>query len=177
MGRTRDGLCWAGIPGSGSRPEPCSKLVLQAHPLTSNAPTKCLSQKAETMGLVVVSDGGEVLLVHKLMPSINYQRSAGQWVWRCRSGAASVWSAPHAGGLCLDPAESTIITWTDPEMDSDLAISFQEKKGCAHVWWVPDKEAGCSVAPISDSPQHWAAAFPRGLQGTAADCSGGATSG
>lgn len=34
------------------------------------------------------------------------------------------------------PAESTIITWHDFELNSDVAISFQEQVGCEHIWWV-----------------------------------------
>jgi hypothetical protein len=33
-------------------------------------------------------------------------------------------------------AESTIITWHDFELNSDVAISFQEQIGCEHIWWV-----------------------------------------
>jgi len=31
-------------------------------------------------------------------------------------------------------AEDTIITWTDPELQTDIALSFQEAAGCNHVW-------------------------------------------
>lgn len=30
--------------------------------------------------------------------------------------------------------EDTIITWSDPETNSDAAVSFQEAAGCADVW-------------------------------------------
>ena len=28
----------------------------------------------------------------------------------------------------------TIISWTDPEVATDLALSFQESMGCAYIW-------------------------------------------
>jgi hypothetical protein len=31
-------------------------------------------------------------------------------------------------------AEDTIITWTDAELQTDIALSFQEAAGCNHVW-------------------------------------------
>ncbi len=31
-------------------------------------------------------------------------------------------------------AEDTIITWTDTELGTDIALSFQEAAGCNYVW-------------------------------------------
>ena len=31
-------------------------------------------------------------------------------------------------------AEDTIITWSDPEIGTDIALSFQEAVGCNHIW-------------------------------------------
>lgn len=31
-------------------------------------------------------------------------------------------------------AEDTIITWTDAELETDIALSFQEELGCNYVW-------------------------------------------
>ena len=30
----------------------------------------------------------------------------------------------------------TIISWTDPEVATDLALSFQETMGCTFIWYV-----------------------------------------
>ena len=31
-------------------------------------------------------------------------------------------------------AEATIINWHDPDISTDIAISFQEQSGCDHIW-------------------------------------------
>jgi len=31
-------------------------------------------------------------------------------------------------------AADTIISWTDPEVATDLALSFQETMGCSFIW-------------------------------------------
>jgi hypothetical protein len=31
-------------------------------------------------------------------------------------------------------AEVTIITWADKELNTDVAVSFQEAQGCATIW-------------------------------------------
>jgi hypothetical protein len=33
-------------------------------------------------------------------------------------------------------AEDTIITWSDPEIGTDIALSFQEAAGCDYIWCV-----------------------------------------
>lgn len=33
--------------------------------------------------------------------------------------------------LCAD---ETIITWTDPDIGTDVALSFQEGQGCNAIW-------------------------------------------
>ena len=59
------------------------------------------------MGLVVVSeDDQQPLLVHRICKEDIYQRQGGD----------------------------TIITWTDPDINTDIALSFQEAEGCNHIW-------------------------------------------
>ncbi len=41
---------------------------------------------------------------------------------------------PAALPLLPRHPETTIITWHDAEINSDVAISFQEQSGCEHVW-------------------------------------------
>jgi phenolic acid decarboxylase len=31
-------------------------------------------------------------------------------------------------------ADETIITWTDPDIGTDVALSFQEGQGCNAIW-------------------------------------------
>ncbi|KAG2450841.1 hypothetical protein HYH02_004675 [Chlamydomonas schloesseri] len=59
------------------------------------------------MGLVVISEeeNGKTLLVHQISREDIYTRS-----------------------------ETTIITWHDAEISTDVAISFQEQVGCEHIW-------------------------------------------
>ncbi|PNH02464.1 Serine/threonine-protein phosphatase 4 regulatory subunit 3, partial [Tetrabaena socialis] len=65
-------------------------------------------EQAHAMGLVVISEeeNGKTLLVHQISREDIYQRSG----------------------------ESTIITWHDAEVSTDVAISFQEQGGCDHIW-------------------------------------------
>ena len=69
------------------------------------------------MGLVVVSEeDARTLLVHKVSREDIYNRQG----------------------------EETIIMWSDPDIGTDIALSFQEATGCNAIWWVADR-AGCSV--------------------------------
>ncbi|GFR48535.1 hypothetical protein Agub_g10432 [Astrephomene gubernaculifera] len=65
-------------------------------------------EQAHAMGLVVISEeeNGKTLLVHQISREDIYTRSG----------------------------ESTIITWHDAEISTDVAISFQEQVGCDHIW-------------------------------------------
>jgi hypothetical protein len=51
-------------------------------------------------------------------------------------------------GVC---AEDTIITWSDPELGTDIALSFQEAVGCSYIWcaavcWAPGWQHAGSCA-------------------------------
>ncbi|GAX85578.1 hypothetical protein CEUSTIGMA_g12993.t1 [Chlamydomonas eustigma] len=65
-------------------------------------------EQAGSHGLVVISEEEEnkTLLVHKISKEDIYQRSG----------------------------ESTIINWHDPDISSDIAVSFQEQSGCDYIW-------------------------------------------
>ncbi|KAF5826045.1 hypothetical protein DUNSADRAFT_5231 [Dunaliella salina] len=65
-------------------------------------------EQADAMGLLILAEENQkTLLVHKIRPEDQmYQRGE----------------------------ESTIITWHDFELNSDVAISFQEQIGCEHIW-------------------------------------------
>lgn len=36
---------------------------------------------------------------------------------------------------CPVSADETIITWTDPDIGTDVALSFQEGQGCNAIWY------------------------------------------
>ncbi|CAI5463518.1 unnamed protein product [Closterium sp. Yama58-4] len=63
-------------------------------------------ERSDAIGLVVIDeeDNG-TLLVHCISADDIYQRQ-----------------------------EDTIISWTDPEVATDLALSFQESMGCSYIW-------------------------------------------
>jgi protein phosphatase-4 regulatory subunit 3 len=52
----------------------------------------------------------------------------------------------------------TIISWTDPEVSTDLALSFQETMGCNYIW-----EQVCSVQRQIQFPSVGLAEGPRQL--------------
>ncbi|KAG1672117.1 hypothetical protein FOA52_001704 [Chlamydomonas sp. UWO 241] len=65
-------------------------------------------EQADAHGLVVISEEGDgkPLLVHKISKDDIYQRTG----------------------------EATIINWHDPDVNTDIAISFQEQSGCDYIW-------------------------------------------
>uniref|UniRef100_A0A0D6QST3 Uncharacterized protein n=1 Tax=Araucaria cunninghamii TaxID=56994 RepID=A0A0D6QST3_ARACU len=69
-------------------------------------------ERSEAVGLVVIDEeDNETLLVHRIAAEDIYRRQ-----------------------------EETIIAWRDPEMGTELALSFQESMGCSFIW-----EQICSV--------------------------------
>lgn len=65
-------------------------------------------EQSDSMGLVVISedDPSRTLLVHKISRDDIYHRQG----------------------------EDTIISWSDPEVNTDIALSFQEAHGCNSIW-------------------------------------------
>ncbi|KAK9823072.1 hypothetical protein WJX81_007297 [Elliptochloris bilobata] len=65
-------------------------------------------EQSNSVGLVVISeeDMHRTLLIHRISLEDIYQRQG----------------------------EDTIITWSDPEIGTDIALSFQEAVGCNHIW-------------------------------------------
>lgn len=65
------------------------------------------SEETDTSSLVVVSEGdSRTLLSHRITRATSYQRQG----------------------------DDTIITWTDPDAGTDVALSFQEPRGCNAIW-------------------------------------------
>ncbi|CAI5527351.1 unnamed protein product [Closterium sp. Naga37s-1] len=63
-------------------------------------------ERSDAIGLVVIDEeDNATLLVHRISADDIYQRQ-----------------------------EDTIISWTDPEVATDLALSFQESMGCSYIW-------------------------------------------
>ncbi|XP_024373621.1 uncharacterized protein [Physcomitrium patens] len=63
-------------------------------------------ERSDAVGLVVIDEeDNQTLLVHRISADDIYRRQ-----------------------------EDTIISWTDPEVATDLALSFQETMGCTFIW-------------------------------------------
>ncbi|XP_019180538.1 PREDICTED: serine/threonine-protein phosphatase 4 regulatory subunit 3 isoform X2 [Ipomoea nil] len=63
-------------------------------------------ERSEEVGLLVVDEAdNETLLLHRISSDDIYRKQ-----------------------------EDTIISWRDPEYSTELALSFQETTGCAHIW-------------------------------------------
>ncbi|EFN53416.1 hypothetical protein CHLNCDRAFT_58505 [Chlorella variabilis] len=67
-----------------------------------------LMEGNSSVGLVVMGEGegARPLLIHRISKENQYQRQG----------------------------DDTIITWTDPEIGTDIALSFQEARGCNYIW-------------------------------------------
>uniref|UniRef100_A0A061R721 Protein phosphatase 4 regulatory subunit 3 n=1 Tax=Tetraselmis sp. GSL018 TaxID=582737 RepID=A0A061R721_9CHLO len=64
-------------------------------------------EQSDSVGLVVISEEDtRTLLIHRISREDIYQRQG----------------------------DDTIITWSDPEIGTEIALSFQEAQGCSHVW-------------------------------------------
>jgi protein phosphatase-4 regulatory subunit 3 len=64
-------------------------------------------EQSDSVGLVVIGEEDtRTLLIHRISREDIYQRQG----------------------------EDTIITWTDTELGTDIALSFQEAAGCNYVW-------------------------------------------
>lgn len=42
---------------------------------------------------------------------------------------------PTYQAVAVVHADETIITWTDPDIGTDVALSFQEGQGCNAIWY------------------------------------------
>lgn len=63
-------------------------------------------ERSDAVGLVVIDEeDNQTLLVHRISADDIYRRQ-----------------------------EDTIVSWTDPEVATDLALSFQETMGCTFIW-------------------------------------------
>ncbi|KAG6544232.1 hypothetical protein Mapa_014335 [Marchantia paleacea] len=63
-------------------------------------------ERSEAVGLVVIDEeNNQTLLIHRISADDIYRRQ-----------------------------EDTIISWTDPEVATDLALSFQETMSCSYIW-------------------------------------------
>lgn len=46
-------------------------------------------------------------------------------------------------------AEETIITWSDAEIGTDVALSFQEADGCNSVWYAAQRRLHTASRPLT----------------------------
>lgn len=53
----------------------------------------------------------------------------------------------HKGSvLIVLGADDTIITWSDPEVGTDIALSFQESVGCSFIWYAHQPRVNCETS-------------------------------
>jgi protein phosphatase-4 regulatory subunit 3 len=104
-------------------------------------------ERSDAVGLVVIDEeDNQTLLVHRISADDIYRRQ-----------------------------EDTIISWTDPEVATDLALSFQETMGCSFIWdqicsvqrsiHFPSVGLEGNARPVGDDLEH---------SGTSQDDGGGA---
>ena len=108
---------------------------------TGHASIEYLHQ-AESMGLVVIGEeSGKPLLIHRIGDRPIYARQGGEGC----GGIGGYHETPPAQlilyfRVCQQPPPSrpsagdTIISWTDQEIHTDLALSFEQATGCCRVW-------------------------------------------
>lgn len=102
-------------------------------------------QQSNTRGLIVISEDQDTrtLLIHEIQSQDIYQRQGGAQPSLCFPSCVPSCSADcqhqaHTVHCMLKElllAEETIITWSDAEIGTDVALSFQEADGCNSVWY------------------------------------------
>lgn len=120
-------------------------LLLRAACLHHRVPS---TQQANCPGLVVVSeDDHRPLLLHRIAKDDIYHRRAG-------ASAYVLWDAHHhTYNHTYKRTDDTIITWSDTNMGTDIALSFAEDMGCNLIWY-----AVCTF-PTDASPPCTGTAF------------------
>jgi protein phosphatase 4 regulatory subunit 3 len=93
--------------------------------------------------VVLAEDTHKTLLAHRICTDDDiYHRQGGQ---------RPLISVLARGGLHpnspLTLADDTIITWTDSDVGTDVALSFQEANGCHAIWCGGAARAGPRSVP------------------------------
>lgn len=120
------------------------------------------------MGLVVMGEGDHArpLLIHRISKGNAYQRQGGEprlhlgfmvTSAEASSGTLPKWELPAAydpSMPALLPADDTIISWTDPEIGTDIALSFQVSSlaAGAFLFCCPLHLTGPAAAVILKTP-------------------------
>ena len=120
-------------------------------------------QATSSLGLVVLAeDTHKTLLAHRICTDDDiYHRQGARVLGVISSFAAHSWHGTWAQRPPPRPADDTIITWTDVDVGTDVALSFQEANGCHAIWCVRAArrrrrrrcESGCA-GPAPCSQQH-----------------------
>lgn len=121
-------------------------------PLLPQAP----NQPSSSLGLVVLAeDTHKTLLAHKICTDEDIYHRQGEQGAGPRSQRP--FRAPLAppGPHCHSPVppDDTIITWSDHDIGTDVALSFQEATGCHAIWCAGARArrctAGAAAAPAA----------------------------
>jgi protein phosphatase-4 regulatory subunit 3 len=108
---------------------------------------ECANHQSNTVGLCVISEEtSKMLMVHRILQDDTYNRQGGHAFELTRHNSSNCTNnsrvfglaVPLAQSTCRPPvfvlADETIITWTDPDIGTDVALSFQEAQGCSAIW-------------------------------------------
>ena len=115
----------------------------------------CFSQSSGAVGLVIIAENDtRTLLIHRISFDDIYQRQGGWLQAFCISLicfiviAKAVQTADVQRSRRCCRTEDTIITWMDAELETDIALSFQEENGCNVIWQGPQEFASLALSQI-----------------------------
>ena len=92
--------------------------------------------------MISEEDTHRTLLIHRVVFEDIYYRQGGespvysQLCWCLLCTFPSQFSLDTLRNSAAH-ADDTIITWSDPEIGTDIALSFQESVGCSLIWYGP----------------------------------------
>lgn len=105
--------------------------------LVSIGPMEFANHASNSVGLVVIGEETQkMLMVHRILHEDIYNRQGTSreqaWHQVCCPRVPNPWGSTDVPCCCR--ADETIITWTDPDIGTDVALSFQEGQGCNAIW-------------------------------------------
>lgn len=115
--------------------------------LVSIGPMEFANHQSNSVGLVVIGEESQkMLMVHRILHEDIYNRQGTLQAPCCWCTLTCTWgpvddlsvlaSVLSKTPTCSVLADETIITWTDPDIGTDVALSFQEGHGCNAIWCV-----------------------------------------
>lgn len=95
-----------------------------------------VAQRSEDLGLFVIhEDNNEMILSHRISSDDIYHKQEGIFL----SSITIFFSYLLRLYLFNLSISDTIISWRDPELSTELALSFKETTGCSYIWQVSNR--------------------------------------